>query len=90
LTKYTFEPRMLNKLSDDNTRGKLMHPEDIKSELRKGGWTLRSIALECGVSPGLVSNVVKRKMRSKRIETNIAKKLRKKRAALFPSSRGIK
>ncbi|AFY60323.1 helix-turn-helix domain-containing protein [Synechococcus sp. PCC 6312] len=61
-----------------------MHPEDIKAELRKKGFTGASIARNLGLTRSTVSSVVRRKGRSAKVEVEISRILGKPVEEIFP------
>ncbi len=63
-----------------------MHPEDIKAELRKKGLTLAFIARELGVAPTTVSQVIRGRSTSVRIERAISQRLELPVEAVFKKS----
>lgn len=62
---------------------KALHPEDIKAELRKRGWTLQAVADEAGVSHTTVSTCL-RSGASEPARTLISRILGRDPASLWP------
>ena len=61
-----------------------MHPEDIKSQLRKRYGTLQGIALQMGLSRNAISNTISRPGISVPVEEAIAKMLGKTPYEVWP------
>lgn len=60
------------------------HPEDVKSSLRKFGYSQADIARELDVTPSFVSHVI-HGIKNSRIQAQIAEKLDKKPEEIWPS-----
>lgn len=66
-----------------------MEPEDIKAAIAKAGTSQSGIAAYLGVTTGVVSAVVNKKMRSARVEREL-EKITKKPIYSNPAKRGRK
>jgi lambda repressor-like predicted transcriptional regulator len=61
-----------------------MRPSLIKAGIEDAGKTASSIAKEMGVAPVAVTNVINRKIRSRRIAEKIAEEIGKPFEKVFP------
>lgn len=65
-----------------------MHPEDIKAELKKRGWTQAALADEIGVSRSAVAQTIGGGMRSARVQGRIALLIGQPVASIWPDRVG--